>query len=231
MNNLLVKANKDQRVFLVGDLHGEGEFFFNCLQKLEFDFDKDILVCTGDLVDRGPNSYDLLTYFLYTKDNFYSVIGNHDKFLVDKDTLVQLYNGGGWILEHEKETLDLLGKRISEKFPYTITIETDYSRYGVVHAEVPYEFGDWDHFCENVPKEEAVWSRDFINNAESKFYKDKVVVGVECVFHGHTIVDKPFNVANRWYIDTGASYHGNMTFVELAESGLVFTTFNKDEVL
>ena len=231
MNNLVVRATNEQRVFVVGDLHGEYEFFFKCLQKLGFNTWKDILVCTGDLVDRGPNSYELLTHFLYNKNNFYSVRGNHDQFLVEHDYQTALYNGAKWILEHEKETLIALGQRIDEKLPYTITIETDFSRYGVAHAEVPYEFENWDYFCSKIPKQEVIWSRDFINNTESRFYRDKLVTGVEYVFHGHTIVDEPFNVSNRWYIDTGASYHGNMTFAELTEDGLVFTTFNKENVL
>lgn len=103
MNNLVVKAIDEQKVFIVGDLHGEHEFFFKCLQKLGFNTERDILVCTGDLVDRGPKSYELLTHFLYNKNNFYSVRGNHDQFLVEHDYQTALFNGGGYsevILNH-----------------------------------------------------------------------------------------------------------------------------------
>ena len=230
-----IEVKDGQRVFVCGDLHGEYLFFMKCLQELDFKVGTDILVCTGDLVDRGPNSYELLCHFLYNKtSSFHSVRGNHDEFLVQKDYSTALYNGARWILDYEKETLEILGKRISETLPYAITISTPFSRYGVCHAEVPIEFENWDYFLENIGrcKEEVVWSRDVIQLNENLFYKNKLVTGVECVFHGHTIVEKePFIVNNRWYIDTGASYYGNLTFVELTESGNIVRTFNKHALM
>jgi hypothetical protein len=115
---------------------------------------------------------------------------------------------------------------------FATSIETPFSRYGVVHAEVEYGFTDWDDFVKKPNIHMATWSRDFINSHELTLYKEQAVIyGVENVFHGHTIVqDKPFVVGNRVYIDTGASYYGNLTFVELTPNGNIFTTFRKDEL-
>lgn len=226
-----IKTSEKQRVFVCGDLHGEYGFFIQCLDKLGFNKELDVLVCTGDLVDRGPESYKLLCHFLYDKTcSFFSVRGNHDQFLVEKDYATALYNGAQWILEHEQETLDILGDRIKLKLPVTITIETPFSRYGVVHAEVEYGFTDWDDFIKKPNLQVATWSRDFITYCEHKEYqKQYTISGVENVFHGHTIVPEPFSLGNRVYIDTGASYYGNLTFVELTPNGNIFTTFRKDE--
>jgi serine/threonine protein phosphatase 1 len=60
-----IKTSEKQRVFICGDLHGEYEFFMRCLQDLGFNTEIDVLVCTGDLVDRGPESYKLLCHFQY----------------------------------------------------------------------------------------------------------------------------------------------------------------------
>lgn len=216
-----IKAHKNQRVFVCGDIHGELELLQKALKEVGFKEGTDILVCTGDLIDRGPDSYGVLLLFLAnTSGSYFSVRGNHEQFLVDQDKLNHMYNGGSWAYGHSDEALEFLGEQIRKKLPLTITIETDYSRYGVVHAEVEYGFKSWDDLVAHPNEHMCLWSRDFFHYSEHKSYQEMAELSdVECVFHGHTIVDEPTVIGNRWYIDTGGSYYGRLTIVELTSEG------------
>ncbi len=136
-----LNIKEDQRVFVCGDIHGMYDFFMKALEELGFRIGKDVLVCTGDLIDRGPDSYKLLCHFLFDKTgSFFSVRGNHEQFIVDDDYLNHVYNGGSWINGFDTETKKYLAEQIEKKMPLIITINTAHSRYGVVHAEVEYGF-------------------------------------------------------------------------------------------
>jgi len=73
---------KDKRFIIVGDLHGCFDQLTELLKKCNYNKEKDIIIATGDLVDRGPNSVDVLKFFLpdnpHQDHHIYSVLGNHD---------------------------------------------------------------------------------------------------------------------------------------------------------
>lgn len=64
------------RTFVFGDIHGEYHKFMSHLESVQFDTNKDRVVCVGDLIDRGPDSAKMLE--LLKKDWFFSVMGNHE---------------------------------------------------------------------------------------------------------------------------------------------------------
>lgn len=68
--------NFDGNNFVVGDLHGHRAQLFDELAHVGFDKSKDRLFCTGDLVDRGPDSFETLKLIL--EPWFYFVRGNHE---------------------------------------------------------------------------------------------------------------------------------------------------------
>lgn len=80
-DNYYLNAKKaDGRTVVIGDIHG----CFLELQQLlkEIDFTpKDILIAVGDLVDRGPASWDVVRFF-HDTPNAWSVLGNHERRLV-----------------------------------------------------------------------------------------------------------------------------------------------------
>lgn len=76
---------KNKRFIVIGDLHGCFDQLIELLQKCNYNKDKDIIVATGDLCDRGNNSLDVLKFFMpdnpHQYHNIYTVLGNHcDKF-------------------------------------------------------------------------------------------------------------------------------------------------------
>jgi len=64
----------DEPFMVVGDIHG-------CYTQLLLLWEKagtPLIVAAGDLVDRGPLSDAVLTFFMVNQDMFWSVEGNHD---------------------------------------------------------------------------------------------------------------------------------------------------------
>lgn len=73
----IVDDCKNKRVFIVGDLHGMYDELVSVLEKAEFVPNIDVLIFTGDLVDRGPGIDKCLSW-LNSFSNSYSVMGNHE---------------------------------------------------------------------------------------------------------------------------------------------------------
>lgn len=205
--------------FVCGDIHGHFDELYVALDEIGFNFKEDRLICTGDLIDRGPEN-EMMINLLITKNWFYSVLGNHDLFPILASNASEkheadhwLYwwgrNGGEWLNEYKDKEAKY--KEISDIFlehlPLSIELETrNGEMVGVIHADVP--LLDWnaidDYDMQNIKHEDSpVWNRDNIQMQ----IKDKVV-GIDKVYHGHTIVKDIHKLGNRYYIDTGSYKKG-----------------------
>src|SRR4051812_30787919 len=69
-------VNKKGKDYIVGDLHGTFPLLVNFMKHVKFDVNKDRLISVGDLVDRGPMSFECLK--LLKHDWFHSIKGNHE---------------------------------------------------------------------------------------------------------------------------------------------------------
>jgi bis(5'-nucleosyl)-tetraphosphatase (symmetrical) len=89
--------------YAVGDLQGCFGAFCQLLEKLQFNPQNDHLWLVGDLVNRGPQSLEVLRFASNPKNRVRAVLGNHDLHLlavaygnrsyhVRKDTLDHLLN-------------------------------------------------------------------------------------------------------------------------------------------
>ncbi|WP_343154874.1 symmetrical bis(5'-nucleosyl)-tetraphosphatase [Buchnera aphidicola (Pseudoregma panicola)] len=68
--------------YIVGDIHGCFKQLKNLLKKVLFNFKKDTLWLTGDLVAKGPNSIEVLKFLNKNKKSIKIVLGNHDLNLI-----------------------------------------------------------------------------------------------------------------------------------------------------
>lgn len=66
-------------VWVVGDIHGHRESFEALLSKLSLG-ESDHVLCIGDLIDRGPDSFGVVD-LVRTDERIHSIIGNHEMLM------------------------------------------------------------------------------------------------------------------------------------------------------
>ena len=191
--------------YAVGDIHGMFTVLEKNLEVINFNPSVDRLFSVGDLVDRGPESNEVLDWL--AKPWSHSVLGNHEQMIIDAyrnptglNILVSSQNGGAWFFDLEP-WVQLGYVEAFESLPLAIEIETSDGLVGVIHAEV-FDW-DWDKLKQtnsryNV-KEEALWSRTKI---KYKYQND--VKNINKVYCGHTPVEQITQLGNQYYIDTSA---------------------------
>lgn len=208
----------DKDVYVIGDIHGNFEFFRETIKELGIT-DDDVIISVGDLVDRGKNNAKCLFEFL-NKENRHMVIGNHEDMMMRAQTSREwdmnwLHNGG-------QTTLDEIGApgvahfcKLLEEVPFLIEVNHRGYKLGIAHAGIPHlpNVSDWEtikEWTENSAqyRYQLIWDRDAIQYAhydsqvEEKDKLERIVSGVDYVIHGHTGVPNKFVFGNRVWIDT-----------------------------
>ena len=202
--------NAAGRDFIVGDIHGCFTRLQAHLDQFDFDTAVDRLFSVGDLVDRGPESEQVLEWL--AKPWFHAVRGNHEQMAIDhikgySDTRMYIGNGGGWFVGLTREEQCLIADAFSA-LPIAITLETAAGPVGIVHAECPTE--SWGGMLAALESKHAeqvamccMWNRDRITSG-----RDGDVAGVRAVVVGHTPMQQWTSLGNVIYIDTGAVFPG-----------------------
>lgn len=214
------EKNLHGRDFVVGDIHGHFTDLESALEEVRFDKAFDRLFCTGDLVDRGPESYEA-AYYLQLEPWFHSVRGNHEQMAIDalnpdypNAQTFHIQNGGLWMcgLPTVEQQCNVI---LFEELPLGIEVVTERGTIGIVHAEVPH--CNWDEFKTqyHTNKEHfeavAMWSRTRIMRGTTRW-----VYGIDHVYVGHSVVQEPITLGNVTYIDTGSGFKGGrLTLIQI----------------
>lgn len=204
-------------MFVCGDIHG-------CLNELEakleevgFDKSTDHLYALGDLIDRGPNSLEVLA--LLDEPWFDSILGNHEVLMLEAykgNVEMHVINGGKWfaLATHVER-----GEAVSRvrDLPVALTVTTPTGRkIGLVHADMVGT--DWDEFTarlsEQPVQDYALWARERAGAVKSGVGLAPIR-NVDHVYFGHTPMRVPVRDANMSWIDTGCFGTGKLTLEEL----------------
>lgn len=233
------------REFVMGDIHGELQKLLECLGAVNFNYKKDRLIQIGDVVDRGPCSYECVEELLKI-ENLITIKGNHDDLFFKglHDGIYTLGNQGC------KETLESYIRNCNPDMLLYSTnagIQTEFAaehmpiaHYSFFKDQLPYHIdknnnlfvhGGFDrhHTIASQLLEEPTtlwWDRDLWLAAMSyramkhTDHAFKIKDGFREIFIGHTPTTYfdsaiPLNAANIWNVDTGSGKGGELTIMNI----------------
>lgn len=155
-------------IYCISDIHGYYDKLMRMLEQINFQ-EKDELYILGDIIDRGPQSAEMLWWALYdAPSNVHFLLGNHEDMVLaaannyynrDKiklrprdswaynygfETLQQIRQFDKYHDKWEKEILDWI-----DMLPFYYDIEVNKKRFILVHAALQSEKRYPDHLCAN----------------------------------------------------------------------------------
>lgn len=226
----LIDLSDYRDLYVVGDIHGEYDRLMALLDLHGFDFNQDVLLSVGDLVDRGPRSFKALK--LIYEPWFFCVLGNHEMMMHDAlvhghQEQVWYNNGGEWfeyLNEKEKDEARQAARDVINQCPLALTVRHGETEFGLIHAEPPIEYidgqlrPDWNIVREGRTQAMmALWSRLEIRARMMSEEPDpEPIANVAEMFCGHTPTKYPIHSANIHWIDTGAVFRGDGGYYTLA---------------
>jgi serine/threonine protein phosphatase 1 len=221
----------DMRVYAIGDVHGRFDLLQDLIARIEADNAErrpvDVhVVMLGDLIDRGPQTREIIDFFLNGAPGFakwHFIMGNHEEMLLklidqpDSALMPQFLRYGG------RETFESYGA------PQRVLDTPDLYSPDTLPFYVPEEhrlfmrrmddgFLVGDYFfthagirpgvaLDEQEQQDLRWIRKDFLDSEA----DHGMV----VIHGHTVQDEVEIRPNRIGIDTGAYASGKLTAVGL----------------
>ena len=87
------------RIIAVGDIHGCYYTLLDLLEKIKYDKNYDKLIFLGDYIDRGKNSFEVVSYLINLQktvgnNNCICLMGNHEDMIINGDKSLWDLNGG-----------------------------------------------------------------------------------------------------------------------------------------
>ncbi|MDD3988305.1 MAG: fructose-bisphosphatase class III [Candidatus Omnitrophica bacterium] len=214
-----------KRIFVLSDIHGCYNELEQLLSKVNFDNEKDKLICLGDVCDRGSHVKECIDRLMQMKNLIY-IMGNHDLWTLQfLNKTINRFDEQGWWRQGGRETMESLGgdTTIYKKFlfnakPYYIDEENRCFVHGGFDIDFP---------IETQSIESLVWGRELWREAQhAKIMNEKhghkdTISSYKEIFIGHTPTqhidnkDIPINYLNLWCIDTGKIYGGKLTIMNV----------------
>lgn len=219
------------RTIAIGDIHGGLQGLIQLLNKVEIK-DDDKLVFMGDYVDGWSESAHVIQLLieLSEKVNCVFIKGNHDiwceNWLNSNDVNSVWYMNGG------KETIESYTSFTPEQKKEHLKFFKNMSLYHLddknrlfLHAgytsmhgveKEPYE----SSFYTDRTLWEMALAMDKNLEPDNKFYPKRLKHYFE-IYIGHTPttknydIDEPMNAANIWNIDTGATFKGKLSAIDI----------------
>lgn len=220
-----------RRVYAIGDIHGRDDLFAELIELIRADnaarHDAEVtLILLGDLVDRGPQSAEVVERAMRLKEEFVDtrlLIGNHEEcFLaaltgdVRRVRYFMRIGGEATVRSYWKDDLSFVESSfedVAEQLPKKVPAEhmnflaggeniVEIGNYLFVHAGIRPGVA-----IEKQSLGDLRWIRE-------EFLHDERDHGAMIV-HGHTICDDIDEWPNRIGIDTGAYRSGVLTAIVL----------------
>lgn len=124
------------KTIIIGDIHGCFDEFKELLEKSNFDINNDKLILLGDYIDRGPKSFEVLSFLKELddtmKERLILITGNHDLYFLDKSLINELL----WLFSGKKPTINSF-KRNMKRLDYFVSWMKD--KYVIYYKDKNYQ--------------------------------------------------------------------------------------------
>lgn len=218
-SNLIGSINMKQ--FVIGDIHGRYKALVSVLKQSKFDYENDLLIVLGDVVDGGNYTYKVIEELLKIK-NLILCIGNHDDWALQwmkTGFELPLWVNQGGIHTIRSYYYRNNGEKCTERVPQSHIdfLESAVPFYRDEKGRI-YVHGGFDP---TIPIEEndldtLMWDRDLIEYAIGGG-----IIKYPHVFIGHTTTQlvkgttKPLTINNLTLMDTGGGWNGILTIMDV----------------
>lgn len=192
-------------MIIIGDVHGE----LKTLEKLLNILPQTKDICfVGDLIDRGPNSKEVINLVIQNKWN--CVLGNHEDMATDPSMEeIWLYNGG-WQTFQSFGTADDFRNAEEFQFIKNLPLTIQYKDFIISHSFC------WDG--DSTTPNDILWGRSFMENNCTKTN-----------IFGHTPLKEAKKIHDKhWMIDTGCTFGNKLSAIDL-ETEEIFCVGKIDE--
>lgn len=215
------------KVVIIGDVHSCFAELTELIEQINTIAGNRTLVFVGDLIDRGPNPFEVLQLVMKLKQEgrALAVKGNHDeklfRWLNGKN--VQLWHG----LEYTTAQLKRAGNAFQDQvrqfiaqMPFQLVLDKD--QLLIAHAGL----------SERLQKQDSDAMRSFALFGDTTGQKDefglpvrrdwaKNYSGKRMVVYGHTPLIQPYWKNNTVNIDTGCAFGGKLTCLLYPEKEII----------
>lgn len=203
------------RKFVMGDIHGACRALRQCLERSNFDYEQDHLICLGDVADGWPETKAAVDQLLRIKNLTY-ILGNHDWW-----TLQWMLSGkieDVWHVQGGKATIDSYREGIPADhmvFLSDAKLHHVYENKLFVHAGI-----DPLAPLEQQDREIFLWDRNLASLA-LELYPNALsgrLSTFDEIYLGHTPIpfSKPISSLGIWLMDTGAGWSGVLSMMDIA---------------
>jgi serine/threonine protein phosphatase 1 len=214
MKHIHLPTNSVGKDYIVGDIHGCCNELLATLKKIHFNFANDRLFSVGDLIDRGPQSYECAN--LIYQPWFFAVRGNHEQLMIDSiikgspaHVACWMQNGGLWSTSEAVWELTDLSNSF-DNLPLVISVGDGADRFNIVHAEffaagrlfTDQMIDEWD--IDADIEHNMLWGRNIIDAHYMKSTHQYHSNELSTTYVGHSIIPYcPIQIQKQVYIDTG----------------------------
>ncbi|WNZ43876.1 metallophosphoesterase family protein [Leptolyngbya boryana CZ1] len=199
-------SQQPTRRIVIGDVHGHYDGLMNLLDTIAPEA-SDQVYFLGDLIDRGPQSYQVIEFV--KNSPYQSLLGNHEHLLLEAFPNGQVYapalqawlQSGGRATVASYTDMDVLVEHVQwiRTLPTYLDLGDVWLVHAGVHPEMPLEQQGYAEFC---------WIRDEFHRSTQPYFSDKVIItGHTITFTFQGVVPGAIARGQGWLgIDTGA-YH------------------------
>ncbi len=221
---------KSPRSFVIGDIHGAYRALMECLEKANFNYRDDTLICLGDVCDGWPDVNRSINELLKI-DNLIYILGNHDDW-----ALRWFINGDTpeiWVAQGGRATINSYKDEIpDEHIDLLRNARLFYKKDNKVFTHGGFHLSEE---LEYQVKETFIWDRSLLQTALNLYFSgtEKNISGFAEIYVGHTPTinygfKEPVKICEIYMMDTGAGWPGGVLSIMNINTKEVFISKRVD---